>query len=62
MYALLSLTAGVLLSGAGLWAAVLATSDPLRTRRWLIAVSAALVALGAVMVLFGIAGLIERFG
>ena len=59
--ALLSLTAGVLLSGAGLWTATLATADPMRTKRALIVVSAVLMAFGAVAILFGIARLVERF-
>ena len=58
---LLLIIAGMLLAGAGVWTATLATADPLRTRGWLIAVSAVLVAIGTAAILFGIARMVERF-
>lgn len=60
MYALL-LVAGLLLTGAGLGTAALATADPLRTRRPLIVLAALLISFGAAAILFAVARMFERF-
>ena len=55
------LVAGILLTAAGLGAAAMATADPLRTKRLLIFLAAALVSLGAAAILLAVARMFERF-